>query len=58
MGITIITGATGLIGAEFVLFFHNKCANIVGMDNDMRAYFFGDEWSIQITGAVWELQAL
>ncbi len=37
----IITGSAGLIGNESVEFFHNKGYQIVGIDNDMRAYFFG-----------------
>ncbi|HAZ14442.1 MAG: NAD-dependent epimerase [Bdellovibrionales bacterium GWA2_49_15] len=45
MGIAIVTGACGLIGSESVRFFHQKGMKIVGIDNDMRAYFFGKEAS-------------
>ncbi len=41
----IVTGSSGLIGSESVKFFHEKGFNIVGIDNDMRAYFFGKEAS-------------
>ena len=41
----IITGSAGLIGSESVKFFHEKGFNVVGIDNDMRAYFFGQEAS-------------
>jgi len=41
----IITGSAGLIGSESVKFFHEKGFNVVGIDNDMRAYFFGQDSS-------------
>ncbi|MCB2208728.1 MAG: NAD-dependent epimerase/dehydratase family protein [Bacteroidetes bacterium] len=41
----IITGSAGLIGSESVTFFHEKGFHIVGIDNNMRAYFFGKEAS-------------
>ena len=37
----VVTGSGGLIGNEAVRFWHEKGFNIVGIDNDMRAYFFG-----------------
>lgn len=37
----IITGSSGLVGSEAVKFFHEKGYRIVGIDNDLRAYFFG-----------------
>ena len=46
MGDTIIiTGSAGLIGAEASRHFGGKGFEIVGIDNDMRAKFFGDEAS-------------
>lgn len=45
MNICIITGSGGLIGGESVDFFSDKFDLIIGIDNDMRAYFFGDESS-------------
>jgi len=41
----IITGAGGLIGSEACRFFHQQGFHIIGIDNDMRAYFFGKEAS-------------
>lgn len=45
MAIAIITGSNGLIGSESSRFFHDKGFEIIGIDNDMRAYFFGKEAS-------------
>jgi CDP-paratose 2-epimerase len=46
----LITGSGGLIGSESVRFFAKKGFEIHGVDNDMRAYFFGKEastkWSV------------
>jgi len=41
MSVAIITGAGGLIGAEAARFFTRKGLAVVGVDNDMRAQFFG-----------------
>jgi CDP-paratose 2-epimerase len=45
MGVAIITGSGGLIGSEAVRFFAAKGLTVVGIDNDMRARFFGPEAS-------------
>lgn len=45
MNIALITGSNGLIGGESVEFFAGKFDLVVGIDNDMRAYFFGKESS-------------
>lgn len=45
MPIALITGSAGLIGSESVRFFANKSFQIVGIDNDMRKVFFGDDAS-------------
>jgi len=45
MAVAVITGSAGLIGAEAARFFASKGLNIVGIDNDMRRQFFGDEAS-------------
>ncbi|MCP4110684.1 MAG: NAD-dependent epimerase/dehydratase family protein [Desulfobacteraceae bacterium] len=45
MDTAIITGSAGLIGSESVNFFAEKKFNIIGIDNDMRKYFFGQEAS-------------
>ena len=47
MEIAIITGSAGLIGSEAVDFFSDKFDLIIGVDNNMRAYFFGDDGSIE-----------
>ena len=41
----IITGSGGLIGGETVRFFAEKGFTCVGIDNDMRRYFFGEDAS-------------
>jgi CDP-paratose 2-epimerase len=41
----IITGSSGLIGSEAVRFFSGKGMRVIGIDNDMRREFFGDEAS-------------
>lgn len=41
----LITGSGGLIGSQAVNFLSKKGFNIVGIDNDMRSYFFGKEAS-------------
>jgi CDP-paratose 2-epimerase len=45
MSIAIITGSAGLIGSEASAFLHDKGMSIVGIDNDLRSYFFGTEAS-------------
>ena len=45
MSTIIITGAAGLIGSEAVKFFSGAGFNVVGIDNDMRRQFFGNEAS-------------
>jgi CDP-paratose 2-epimerase len=51
MAVAVITGSAGLIGAEATRFFAAKGLDIVGVDNNMRRYFFGEEastaWSQQ-----------
>jgi len=47
MNICLITGSGGLIGSESVAFFSDKFDLIIGIDNDMRAYFFGKESSTE-----------
>ena len=37
----IITGSAGLIGSEAVRFFCERDFNVIGIDNNSRAYFFG-----------------
>ena len=53
MSIALITGSAGLIGSESCKLFHEKGLEIVGIDNNMRAYFFGEDGSTQ-----WNREAL
>ena len=46
MSILIITGSGGLVGSESVKFFSKKFSKIIGIDNDMRSYFFGRAASV------------
>jgi CDP-paratose 2-epimerase len=48
MNISIITGSAGLIGNESVRFFSDKMDLIIGIDNDLRAYFFGKDASNEL----------
>jgi CDP-paratose 2-epimerase len=45
----IVTGAAGLIGSEAVKHFASERARVAGIDNDMRAQFFGEEASTKRT---------
>ncbi len=45
MSVAVISGSAGLIGSEAALFFAGLGLDIVGIDNDMRCVFFGDEAS-------------
>jgi len=56
MPITIVTGSCGLIGSEAVKFFCGKGHKVIGIDNDMRAYFFGPEASTQGNQKILESQ--
>jgi CDP-paratose 2-epimerase len=47
MSIVIVTGSAGLIGSETVRFFSAKGYRVVGVDNDMRKVFFGQEASTE-----------
>ena len=48
MDVAIITGAAGLVGSESARFFLRNGYHVVGIDNDMRRYFFGEEGSTRI----------
>ena len=41
MSIVVVTGSSGLIGSEAVKLFHGQGLDVVGIDNNMRGYFFG-----------------
>ena len=42
MNIALITGSSGLIGGESVEFFSKKFDKVIGIDNNLRSYFFGE----------------
>lgn len=47
----LVTGAGGLIGSEVVSYFSDRADSIIGIDNNMRADFFGPEgdtrWNVK-----------
>lgn len=45
MKTALVTGSGGLIGSEAAIFFASQGYKIVGIDNDMRKYFFGESAS-------------
>jgi CDP-paratose 2-epimerase len=45
VSVAVVTGSSGLIGAECVRYFAARGFEVVGIDNDMRRVFFGDEAS-------------
>lgn len=51
MSVVLVTGSSGLIGSQAVEFFAGKGHTVVGVDNNLRQYFFGDnastEWNRQ-----------
>ena len=46
MSVALITGSCGLIGSEAACYFHDKGLDIVGIDNNLRKYFFGNDGSV------------
>ena len=51
MSVAVVTGSAGLIGSEAALYFGGAGMDVVGVDNDMRRVFFGEEastaWNVQ-----------
>jgi CDP-paratose 2-epimerase len=47
VSLALITGSTGLVGSEAVRHFAGKGMDVLGVDNDMRAVFFGPEASTE-----------
>ena len=45
MSIVLITGSSGLVGSESVNFFSKKGFDVIGIDNNLRKFFFGNEGS-------------
>lgn len=53
MSVAVVTGAGGLIGSETARFLLDRGYDVVGIDNDLRASFFGAEASTR-----WQLRQL
>jgi CDP-paratose 2-epimerase len=49
----LITGSSGLIGSELVDFFDHRAQRVIGVDNNLRADFFGQEGD-----TLWNLERL
>jgi CDP-paratose 2-epimerase len=51
MKIAVVTGSGGLIGSEAITFMEGRFDLVVGIDNDLRAYFFGESastrWNVE-----------
>ncbi len=45
MKVAVVTGSAGLIGSEATKALHREGFAIIGIDNDLRSYFFGNEAS-------------
>jgi CDP-paratose 2-epimerase len=45
MSVAIVSGSSGLIGSETAKFLDGRGLEVVGIDNDMRRYFFGEDAS-------------
>jgi len=45
MPLALVTGSGGLVGSESVAHFAEAGFDVIGIDNDLRAYFFGDSAS-------------
>lgn len=42
----LITGSLGLVGSAAVRYYLNEACQVIGVDNDMRKHFFGEEASV------------
>lgn len=47
MSVAVVTGSSGLIGSETARFLHEKGMDVLGIDNNMRRYFFGEDGSVE-----------
>jgi CDP-paratose 2-epimerase len=45
MSVIVVSGSGGLVGSEAARFYAGQVSQVVGIDNDMRARFFGSEAS-------------
>ena len=46
MRVALITGSCGLVGSESSIFFSKKGFKIIGIDNNLRKFFFGKDGDI------------
>jgi CDP-paratose 2-epimerase len=53
VSVAIVTGSAGLVGSEAARYFGRLGLDVVGIDNDMRASFFGEEAS-----TAWNVKSL
>ncbi len=53
MSVVVVTGAGGLVGSEASRYFANRGLDVVGIDNDLRQYFFGQDASTR-----WQIDRL
>ncbi len=49
----LVTGSSGLIGSEAVTYFDSRGHHVLGIDNNMRAHFFGEKGD-----TLWNLERL
>ena len=54
MATVVISGSAGLIGSEATTFFGELGFDVVGIDNDMRRVFFGQEASTDWNRSQWQ----
>jgi CDP-paratose 2-epimerase len=45
MSTAVVTGSGGLVGSETVRFLHDQGMDVIGIDNNLREYFFGPDGS-------------
>jgi CDP-paratose 2-epimerase len=54
VSVAVVTGSAGLVGSEASLYFGRLGFDVVGIDNDMRSTFFGEEastaWNVESLG--------
>jgi CDP-paratose 2-epimerase len=46
MSVLVVTGFGGLVGSAVVEHFHSRFDKIIGIDNNLRSYFFGEDGSV------------
>src|SRR3954453_14187426 len=51
MAVCVVTGSGGLVGSETARYFAGRGYDVLGIDNDLRASFFGPEASTALVTA-------